>query len=67
MDRKKLHPKVVEILKLYADKPITAANKILDLFSVSVEFCEHKDKTRTSDEYILCHDCDKYIYYPKQN
>lgn len=62
MNRKELHPELVAIINRYLQQPTTLANKILDLF----DDCKHKDNTRTSDEFVYCHDCDKYIYYPKQ-
>lgn len=53
MDRKELHPKIVAIIRNYYDQETTAANKILDLFSVV--FSDQKERSRFQKDIDDCY------------
>ena len=71
MDKKELHSKIVDIIRNYYDQETTAANKILDLFSVSestLTVPDIRNKLTPIVNLIALLQCDEMVddYIPKE-
>jgi hypothetical protein len=68
MNRKELQPKILQLIEIYSsNEPVYLSNKILDLICEAEGKCSHNRKTRTSDEYVYCFECDNYIFMPDES